>query len=81
MTVGSTTEFKSKITLIEQIAGVGQVFRVVTKAYNEFKEQTNNFNFLFVVNHSLTKYIMPVTFSDILEFHEARRRLCYEKII
>lgn len=57
------------------------MFRVVTKAYNEFKEQTNNFNFLFAVNHSKTRYIMPETFSDILEFHEARRRLFYEKII
>ena len=35
--VGSITEFKSKITLIEDVEGVGQVFRVVTKAYNEHK--------------------------------------------
>jgi sulfatase maturation enzyme AslB (radical SAM superfamily) len=81
VTVGSTAEFKSKITLIEQIAGVGLVFRVVTKAYNEFKEQTNNFNFLFVMNQSKVRYILPETFNDILEFHEAQRRLFYEKII
>ena len=80
--VGSITEFKSKITLIEDVEGVGQVFRVVTKAYNEHKEQTNNFNFLFVVKNAKKKqYILPETFSDILEYHEAKRRLFYEKII
>lgn len=82
MTVGSIAEFKAKITCIEEIEGVGQVFRVVTKAYNEFKEQTNNFNFLFVLkNPKKRQYVLPETFSDILEYHEAKRRLFYEKII
>jgi hypothetical protein len=58
------------------------VFRVVTKAYNEFKEQTNNFNFLFVIRKDYKKLlILPETFKDILEYHEAKRRLTYEKII
>ncbi len=55
--------------------------RVVTKAFNEFDEQTNNFNFLFVAKAPFMKLILPETFDDILEFHEARRRLWYEKII
>lgn len=48
VTVGSITEFKSKVTFIEQV-GDEHIFRVVTKAYNEFKEQTNRFNFVFSV--------------------------------
>lgn len=36
--VGSVLEFRSKVTLIKEIEGVGQVMRVVTKAYNDFDE-------------------------------------------
>lgn len=79
--MGSIAYLKSKITLIEDIEGVGQVFRVVTKAFNELKEQTNNFNFLFVVPSGHKLYILPETFDDILEYHEAKRRLMYERII
>ena len=53
----------------------------MTKAYNEFKEQTNNFNFLFVTKTIKPKFILPETFEDIIEYHEAKRRLWYEKII
>ena len=53
----------------------------MTKAYNEFKEQTNNFNFLFVTKTRKPKFILPETFEDIIEYHEAKRRLWYEKII
>jgi hypothetical protein len=46
--------------------------RVVTKAYNDFDEQTNNFGFLFVVkNPTLKRYVLPETFEDILDYHEA----------
>jgi len=56
--------------------------RVVTKAYNEMHEQTNNFNFIFAVkNPKQPRYILPKTFDDILEYHEASRRLWYEKIL
>ena len=34
--VGSIIDLKSRVTLIENIEGIGQVMRVVTKAYNEF---------------------------------------------
>ena len=80
--VGSVLEFRSKVTLIKVVEGVGQVMRVVTKAYNDFDEQTNNFSFLFVVkNPSTQKYVMPETFDDILDYHEASRRLEYEQLI
>ena len=79
--VGSVMDLRSKITLIEMIEGIGKVMRVVVKGYNEFGEQTNNFNFLFVVKDpAFTRYIQPETFNDILEFHEAKRRLEYERI-
>lgn len=81
VSVGSITEFKSKITLIEEVEGVGQVLRVVTRAFNEFKEQTNRFNFLFVIKNAEPRYIMPETFDDILEYHEAKRRLQFEHIM
>lgn len=56
--------------------------RVVTKAYNDFDEQTNNFSFLFVVkNPSGQKYVLPETFDDIFDYHEASRRLEYESLI
>jgi hypothetical protein len=55
--------------------------RVVTKAYNEHKEQTNNFNFLFLVKDPTYKrYILPETFDDILDYHEAHRRLGFESV-
>lgn len=57
------------------------MFRVVTKAFNEFKEQTNNFNFLFVIKNGKQRYVLPETFDDIIEYHEAKRRLWYEQII
>lgn len=34
--VGAIIDLKSKVTLIENLEGTGQVMRVVTKAYNEF---------------------------------------------
>jgi len=34
--VGSIVDLKSKVTIIEEIEGIGQVMRVVTKGYNEF---------------------------------------------
>ena len=40
-------DLRSKVTLIEEIEGLGKVLRVVTKGYNEHGLQTNNFNFLF----------------------------------
>lgn len=77
--VGSIVEFHSKVTLIQKVEGLGHVMRVVTKAYNEHKEQTNNFNFLFVVkDEKYEKFILPETFDDILDYHEAQRRLGYE---
>jgi len=70
--VGSIVEFHSKVTLIKYVEGVGHIMRVVTKAYNEFKEQTNNFNFLFVVKDpNYKRFILPETFDDILDYHEA----------
>ena len=36
--VGSVVEFKSKVTLIKFVPGVGHVMSIVTKAFNEFKE-------------------------------------------
>jgi hypothetical protein len=79
--VGSIVEFRSKVTLIEYVKGVGYVMRVVTKAFNEFKEQTNNFNFLFVVKDpNYKRFILPETFDDILDYHEAKRRLSYEGV-
>ena len=75
-------DLQSKVTLIEEIEGVGKVMRVVTKGFNEHKVQTNNFNFLFVVNDkNYDRQIMPETFDEILEFHEAKRRLSYERIL
>ena len=60
---------------------LGHVMRVVTEAYNEFKEQTNNFAFLFLVRDpNYKRYILPETFDDILDYHEACRRLKFEKI-
>lgn len=49
MIIGSVMDLQSKVTLIEEIEGIGKVMRLVTKGYNEHKQQTNNFNFLFVV--------------------------------
>ena len=36
--VGSVMDLKSKVTLIEEIEGIGKVMRVVVKGYNEFGE-------------------------------------------
>ena len=70
------------MTLIQFVPCVGHVMRVVTKAYNEFKEQTNNFNFLFVVKDpNFKKFILPETFDDILDYHEAQRRLNFEGVV
>lgn len=33
--VGSIMDLRSKVTLIEEIEGLGKVMRVVTKGYNE----------------------------------------------
>ena len=33
--VGSVMDLRSKVTLIEEIEGLGKVMRVVTKGYNE----------------------------------------------
>lgn len=74
-------DLQSKVTLIEEIEGIGKVMRVVTKGYNEHKSQTNNFNFLFVIrDKDYDREILPETFDEILEFHEAKRRLSYERI-
>jgi len=82
VTVGSVMDLQSKVTLIEEIEGIGKVMRVVTKGYNEHKVQTNNFNFLFAVqDKDFNREILPETFDDILEFHEAKRRLTYERIL
>lgn len=82
MPVGSVVEFRSKVTLIQYVPNLGHVMRVVTKAFNEFKEQTNNFNFLFVVKDPKYKrYILPETFDDILDYHEAHRRLSFEGVV
>ena len=80
--VGSVVEFESRVTLIEHIEGLGHVMRVVTKAYNEFKEQTNNFHFLFRLPDcsDYKRFILPETFDDILDYHEAQRRLSYESV-
>lgn len=79
--VGSIVEFHSKVTLIQHVEGLGHVMRVVTKAYNEHKEQTNNFNFLFLVRDpNYKRFILPETFDDILDYHEAQRRLSYESV-
>ena len=56
--------------------------RVVCKGYNEHGDQTNNFNFLFLVKDSdYERYVLPETFNEILEHHEAMRRLTHEEII
>ena len=56
--VGSIMDLRSKVTLIEEIEGIGKVMRVVVKGFNEFGEQTNNFNFLFVVRDpNFVRYI------------------------
>ena len=82
VTVGSVMDLQSKVTLIEEIEGIGKVMRVVTKGYNEHKIQTNNFNFLFVVkNPTYDRHILPETFDEILEYHEAKRRLSYERVL
>ena len=74
--VGSVMDMRSKVTLIEEIEGLGKVMRVVTKGYNEHGVQTNNFNFLFrVQDPSFERYVQPQTFNEILEHHEAKRRL------
>ena len=74
-------DLRSKVTLIEEIEGLGKVLRVVTKGYNEHGLQTNNFNFLFrIKDPEYERYIYPDSFSEILEHHEARRRLQYERI-
>jgi acyl-coenzyme A thioesterase 9 len=80
VTVGSICIFKSKVTLIEEMDKIGHVLRVVVKAYDGHRDQTNNFNFLFAVQAPTPRYILPVTFDDILEYHEAARRLLDEKI-
>ena len=55
--------------------------RVVCKGFNEFGEQTGQFNFLFVgKDKSFEKYVLPETFDQILDYHEASRRLQYERI-
>ena len=80
--VGSVMDLRSRVTLIEEIEGLGKVMRVVTKGYNEHGVQTNNFNFLFrVADPSFDRYIYPETFNEILDYHEAKRRLQYERII
>jgi len=79
--VGSIMDLRSKVTLIEEIEGLGKVMRVVTKGYNEHGVQTNNFNFLFrVKDANYERYIYPETFNEILEYHEAKRRLHFERI-
>ena len=56
--------------------------RVVTKGYNEHGLQTNNFNFLFYVNDpGFERYVKPIKFNEILDYHEAKRRIKYERII
>jgi hypothetical protein len=76
VSVGSIIDFTSTVTLIEEIEGVGDVMRIVCKGFNEFGEQAGQFNFLFVVkNKNFEKYILPETFDQILEYHEATRRL------
>ena len=80
--VGSVMDLRSKVTLIEEIEGIGKVMRVVVKGFNEFGDQTNNFNFLFVVKDpNFNRVIMPETFNEILEYHEAKRRLSFERIV
>ena len=80
--VGSVMDLRSKVTLIEEIEGTGKVMRVVVKGYNEFGEQTNNFNFLFVVKDpNFDRAILPETFNEILEYHEAKRRLSFERVV
>jgi len=38
VSVGDIVDLKSKVTIIEEIEGIGQVMRVVTKGYDEFGE-------------------------------------------
>lgn len=49
VTVGSVMDMRSRVTLMEEIESIGKVMRIVVKGYNEFGEQTNNFNFMFAV--------------------------------
>jgi len=53
-------DLRSRVTLIEEIEGLGKVMRVVTKGYNEHGQQTNNFNFLFRVSDpDFERYVYP----------------------
>ena len=55
--------------------------RVVTQTFLQDGSQANNFNFLFLVkNCEEANLIKPETYDEILDYHEATRRLKFEPI-
>ena len=81
--VGSMQTFKSKVTFCKQV-DQGILMRVVTQSFNENGEQAGNFNFVFLTKKSLEEemmhFIKPQTYHEILDYHEATRRLKFEPI-
>jgi len=77
--VGSTLKLKSKVTYSEKLEGLGNITRVVTKGFNELGQQNGNFNFLFLARNEdqekVSRLVLPQSFDEILEYHEATRRL------
>ena len=78
--VGSIVKFKSKVTYSQKF-NEKILMRVVTQTFLEDGSQANNFNFLFLVkNSSEFNLIKPETYDEILDYHEATRRLKFEPI-
>ena len=82
--VGQILTLESRITYAE-VTSQGTMMRVVTKAYIDSGAQTNNFNFMLLARPKkdathLPKLIKPETFDEILDYHEATRRLKFEPI-
>ena len=81
--VGQILTLESKITYSE-VTSQGIIMRVVTKAYIDSGAQSNQFNFLVLARpkkeDDMPQLIKPQTFEEILDYHEATRRLKFEPI-
>ena len=79
--IGMILKLKSKVTYSQQKVDEGMVMRVVTQSYLEDGSQANNFNFLFLVKDlEKVHLIKPETYDEILDYHEAARRLKFEPV-
>jgi hypothetical protein len=79
--IGDILTLESKITYTEKVES-GVLMRVVTKAFVDSGKQSNMFSFIFLMKDAKRKarLIKPETFDEILDYHEAIRRLSLEPI-